>query len=120
MKTNYFLFDLIDDNKMPHTLKTYKFEVLEGKSFFYDGSTPSRKVVELTNDQEREFEFALSSELYEEFEGDIDVQVIMKHREIIMKIFKPSELLTSWEVFAFRKKGIQITSEYHSRLVETI
>ena len=101
--------------------RTYKFEVLEGKSFFYDGTTKCRKLAaEMTKDREKEFEIALSCELYEEFEGEIDVQVDMKTRTIFMRNFKPSVLYSSWETFAFRKKGISITTEYHIRLVETI
>jgi guanylate kinase len=56
----------------------------------------------------------------EEFDGEIDVQVIMKNRTIIMRNFKLSTLHSSWETFAFRQKGIAITTKYHIRLVETM
>ena len=59
-------------------------------------------------------------ELYEEFEGDINVVVNMGDRTIHMLNFKPSTLHSSWKEFAFRKKGIQITCDYHIRLVETM
>ena len=101
--------------------KTYKFEVLESNSYFIDiDGKANRQVAELTKDEERIFEFALSSELYEEFEGNIDVMVDVESRTIRMLNFKPSILHSSWETFAFRKKGIAITINYHIRLIETM
>ena len=106
---------------MDRITRIYRFEVLEGSSFFWDNDGKgNRLVVEVPKNEENAFEFALSNELYEEFEGQIDVQVVMKNRTIIMRNFKPSTLHTSWEEFAFRKKGISITTKYHIRLVETI
>jgi len=101
--------------------KTYKFEVLESNSYFIDiDGKANRQVAELTKDEERVFDFELSSELYEEFEGNIDVMVDVESRTIRMLNFKPSILHSSWETFAFRKKGIAITIKYHIRLVETM
>ena len=101
--------------------KTYKFEVLASNSYFQDtDGKGNRNVTEMTKDEERTFEFALSSELYEEFEGNIDVMVDVESRTIRMLNFKPSILHNSWETFAFRKKGIAITSNYHIRLIETM
>ena len=100
--------------------KTYKFEVLEGSSFFWDNGKGNRLVAEVPTSEEKTFESALSSELYEEFDGEIDVLVDMKNRTITMRNFKPSTLQSSWETFAFRRKGISITTKYHIRLVETM
>lgn len=106
---------------MARTTEIYKFEVLKGDSFFWDtDGAGNRLVAEMTKDQERVFEFALSSELYEEFDGNIDIVAYMKDRTIHMLNFKESELHTSWRKLAFRKKGTQITAEYHIRLVATI
>jgi len=106
---------------MERITEIYKFEVLRGSSYFIDiDGKANRLIVEMTNDQERVFEFALSSELYEEFEGNINVAVNMIDRTIHMLNFKPSTLHTSWKEFAFQKKGIAITAEYHIRLVETM
>ena len=105
---------------MDRISRTYRFEVLEGGSFFWDNGKGNRLVAEVPTSEEKAFEFALSSELYEEFDGEIDVLVVMKNRTIIMRNFKPSTLHTSWEEFAFRRKGIAITSKYHIRLVETM
>ena len=106
---------------MSRITEIYKFEVLRGNSYFLDkDGKANRLVVELTKDEERVFDFALSSELYEEFEGDINIVVNMKNRTIHMLNFRPSTLHTSWKEFAFRKKGIAITAEYHIRLVETM
>lgn len=105
---------------MDRITRTYKFEVLEGSSFFWDNGKGNRLVAEVPTSEENAFEFALSSELYEEFDGEIDVLVVMKNRTITMRNFKPSTLQSSWETFAFRRKGIAITSKYHIRLVETM
>ena len=106
---------------MEHITEIHKFEVLRGSSYFIDvDGKANRLVVEMTKDEERVFDFALSSELYEEFEGNINVVVNMRNRTIHMLNFKPSTLYTSWKEFAFRKKGIQITHDYHIRLVETM
>lgn len=106
---------------MTRITEIYKFELLRGNSYFLDvDGKGNRLVIELTKDEERVFDFALSSELYEEFEGDINVVVNMGDRTIHMLNFKPSTLHSSWKEFAFRKKGIQITCDYHIRLVETM
>ena len=106
---------------MERITEIYTFEVLRGSSYFLDvDGKANRLVVEMTKDEERVFEFALSSELYEEFEGDINVLVNMKNRTIHMLNFRPSTLHKSWKEFAFRKKGIAITADYHIRLVETM
>lgn len=106
---------------MERITEEYSFEVLQGDSFFWDrDGKGNRRIAELTEDEEQDFEFALSSELYEEFEGNIDVMVDMKSRKIRMLKFRPSILHSSWKVFAFRKKGISITTKYHIRLVETM
>jgi hypothetical protein len=106
---------------MERITEIYKFEVLKGSSYFQDtDGKANRLVAEMTKDQERVFEFALSSELYEEFEGNINIIVNMQDRMIHMLNFKPSTLHSSWKEFAFRKKGIAITAEYHIRLVETM
>jgi hypothetical protein len=106
---------------MSRITEIHKFEVLKGSSYFIDvDGKANRLVVEMTRDQERVFDFTLSSELYEEFEGNINVVVNMRNRTIHMLNFKPSTLYSSWKEFAFRKKGIQITAEYHIRLVETM
>lgn len=106
---------------MKRITEIHKFEVLKGSSYFIDvDGKPNRLVVEMIRDQERVFDFALSSELNEEFEGNIKVVVNMRNRTIHMLNFKPSTLYTSWKEFAFRKKGIAITADYHIRLVETM
>jgi hypothetical protein len=106
---------------MERITEIYKFEVLRSNSYFIDiDGKANRLVAELTKDEERVFDFDLSSELYEEFEGDINVVVNMKNRTIHMLNFKPSTLHESWKELAFRKKGTQITSQYHIRLVPTI
>jgi hypothetical protein len=106
---------------MERITEIYKFEVLRSNSYFVDTKGEgNRLVAEMTKDQERVFEFALSCELYEEFDGNINVVVNMKDRTIHMLNFKPSTLHESWRELAFRKKGTQITAEYHIRLVPTI
>jgi len=106
---------------MERITEIYKFEVLRSNSYFVDvDGKANRLVAEMTKDEERLFDFALSSELYEEFEGNINIVVNMQDRTIHMLNFKPSTLHESWKELAFRKKGTQITSQYHIRLVPTI
>jgi hypothetical protein len=104
---------------MEYITRTYRFEVLASNSLFYNPKA-NRKVAEMTSVEEEVFEIELMQELYEEFDGDINIAINMKDRTIRMLKFRPSALHDSWETFAFRNKGIAITSKYHIRLVETM
>ena len=102
---------------MAYISRTYRFEVLESSTFFMDPQ-PNRKIATLSTEEENKFEIDLAHELYEEFDGEIDINVNIKKRTIRMLNFKQTPLHQSWEMFAFRKKGISITCKNHIRLVE--
>lgn len=103
-------------------VKTYKFEVLTSKSMFVDADgRPSRTVAELTPQQASNLKTDIERELYDEFDMELaSIEVDMDNMIVKLFLNEITPLHTSWELFAFRKKGVQITAHYYIRLVETL